>query len=121
LEDRDGEVAIRQNGQEHAVAAPDLDGQIHVDLDGEQSILTVPPEVSVQYHDDQVATDGGVPAERTEVDMREFSILSLLFSVVLLVGAGLRMSAGGGIALGMLVSGVLLGYIGARSYWSGRS
>lgn len=48
------EVAVRQNGHEHAVAAPDLDGQLHVDLDADNpdAVLTVPPGVGVQYRDD---------------------------------------------------------------------
>jgi hypothetical protein len=125
----DGEVAVRQNGQEHAVGTDELDGeQILADLDGDP-VVHVPTEVGVFYHDkdDDLATDGA-GYERQEVEMRGFGLSedfaagSMILSVVLLYGAG-SMIAGSSNAIGlaMLAGGAALGYIGARSYWSGRS
>ncbi len=126
-----GEVAIRQNGQEHAVEADAVDGQVYVDLDGEKPVATLPPEFAVEYHDpEDVVADGGVPVSRTEVQMRGFGLeeshafMALLLSAILFVGAGTLMfgSSGQGAAgLAMAAAGVLSGYVGGASYWSGRS
>jgi len=130
------EVAMRQNGHEHAVAAPDLDGQLHVDLDtdGPGAVLTVPSGVGVQYRDDadedleddEVAADGGM-ATRTTAEMRGFGLSeelaqgSILLSVVLLVAAGSQLEPNSGIALALGAAGLLTGYVGARSSWNGRT
>jgi len=123
----DGEVAIRQDGHEHAVAA-DVDGEIVVDLDG-QEVVEVPTEVGVIYHDDQedgddaVLADGGTQ-QRTEVDMRGFGLSDELTNGTLVLGAVLLVSSGamlgstassdmiGAVAL---AAGALLGWIGLRS------
>lgn len=128
----DGEVAVRQNGQEHAVSV-DLEGQILTDLDGEEPVVHLPPEVGVVYHDhdeeaDDVAADGS-GVERTDVEMRgygldeDLSAGSMLVGVALLVGAGSVIGGGSSevVGLAMLVGGAALAYIGARSYWSNRT
>lgn len=130
------EVAVRQNGHEHAVAAPDLDGQLHVDLDASDpgAVLTVPPGVGVQYRDDvdedqeddEVAADGGM-ATRSTAEMRGFGLseglaqVSILLSVVMLVAAGSQLDTSSGIALALGAGGLLTGYVGARSLWNGRT
>jgi len=129
--DTPGEVAIRQNGQEHAIEAPGVDGQVYVDLDAQTPGAILPPEFGVEYQDpDDVVTDGGTPVNRTEVEMRGFGLeeshafMALLLSAVLFTGAGTLMfgSSGQGVAgLAMAAAGVLSGYVGGASYWSGRS
>lgn len=129
----ESEVAIRQNGQETAVDAPTLDGQMLVCLDAEAPSVHLPDNVAVMYHDgepdDELAADGGT-LDRSEVEMRGFGLeehhaeMGIALSVVLLVGAGVFLFGStaeffGGVA--MLFGGLLTGYVSVRSKWSGRS
>lgn len=128
----DGEVSVRQNGQETAIGATDLDGEIHVDLDGEYPRLRIPSRVEVGYWDEDegtehdVATDGGA-AERREVEMRgfgldeDYAMLGIGLSVLSLVSSGHLWGTELGAAFILLAGGLLLGYVSVRSYWSGRT
>lgn len=126
---RPAEVAVRQNGQEHAVATPDLEGQVLADLDG-QPTVHLPPEVGVVYHDganDDLATDGA-GATRTEVEMRGFAMpedaamWATVLGCSLFVGSGAMLATDEPlIGILMLAAGALLTYVGARTFWSDRS
>ncbi|WP_435099595.1 hypothetical protein [Halarchaeum sp. P4] len=132
-DDESGEVAVQQNGQETAIDAPGLEGQIHVDLDGEHPTLHIPSKVSVGYWDDDdvddeaVAADGGTTTRR-EIEMRGFGLqeehanIGLFLAVVLLAASGAFLGspvASSGLAgLAMLAGGVFVGYVSVRSRWS---
>ncbi|WP_435102975.1 hypothetical protein, partial [Halarchaeum sp. P4] len=130
-----GEVAVRQNGQETAIDAPSLDGQVRVDLDMEFPHVRVPSEVGVSYRDEEeddeeAMPDGGV-VDRREVEMRGFGLseehatAGLPLSVVLLVASGALLGSSGGwlplIGLVVASAGLFVGYVSVRSRWSGRS
>ncbi|WP_256403471.1 hypothetical protein [Halorubrum salinum] len=122
----DGEVAVRQNGHEHAVDAPDLDGQVLVCLD--HGHVEVPAGLDVRYQedaDDDLETDGGVTADRTSVEMRgagiggELAMWALVASGLLLISSGYLFgvdSTGSGLIAG--AGGILLAFIAGPGYWS---
>ena len=123
----DGEVAVRQNGHEHAVDAPDLDGQVLVCLDHDH--VEVPAGVDVSYQDeDDLETDGGTTADRTAVEMRgagideELALWGLAASCLLFIVAGYLFRTSSGVS-GLLagIGGVLLMLMAAPAYWSDRS
>ncbi|ELZ38878.1 hypothetical protein [Halorubrum tebenquichense] len=129
----DGEVAVRQGGHEHAVDAPRLNDQLHVDLDHvEVPRVKLPSEVVVEYQDEDdvegenLQTDGGETVNRTYVEMGgsqtisdELAVWSIIAAGVLLMSAGylfgIEASGSGLIAM---VAGGLLGYIAVPSFWS---
>jgi hypothetical protein len=126
----DGEVAVRQHGQEHAISASRLDGQILADLDGETPAVQIPADVNVTYHDspeDDIVTDGA-GIERTEVEMRGFALPEEISRWALVVAGVLHVAGGALFGTGSsmtgfaaLAGGAFLGYIGSRSAWSDRS
>lgn len=126
----DSEVAVRQNGHEHAVSAPGLDGQLYVDLDDDTGpSLTVPAGVDVAYADDeQLEADGGEAASKTDVAMRgagideEVAVYGILASLLLVAVTGYMMAEGRvGTAFATGAGGLLLGYLTAPAYWSDRT
>lgn len=128
----DGEVAVRQNGQEMAVPASDLDGQIHVCLDHGPHVQ-VPAGVDVTYREnpddeDDLETDGGEAIHNYDFEMRGFGLdeevafWSLLAAAFLLIASGHSFASGSSlIGIVAMLSGGLLGYIGGASLWSDRS
>lgn len=122
----DGEVAVRQNGHEHAVDAPDLDGQVLVCLDHDH--VEVPAGLDVRYQEDAedyLETDGGATADRTAVEMRgagidgELAMWALVASGLLLISSGYLFgvdSTGSGLIAG--AGGILLAFIAGPGYWS---
>ena len=123
----DGEVAVRQNGHEHAVDAPRLDDQLHIDLDHvEVPRVKLPSEVAVEYrdHDDDLETDGG-SVNRTDVEMGgsetvggDLAIWGLLASAFLLMSTGYLFgidSTGSALIAG--AGGGLLAYIVIPDFW----
>ena len=127
----DGEIAVRQDGHEHAVDAPRLNGQLHIDLDHvEVPRVRLPEEVVVEYQEDEdieddLQTDGGETVERTYVEMGGSETISDDLAIWAIIAAGaLLMSSGylftvestisGLIAGG---SGILLGYLAIPTFW----
>ncbi|OYR80412.1 hypothetical protein DJ84_15660 [Halorubrum ezzemoulense] len=128
----DGEVAVRQNGHEHAVDAPRLNDQLHVDLDHvEVPRVKLPSEVVVEYHDEDdveeenLETDGGETVNRTYVEMGgsetisdDLAIWAIIAAGALLVSSGylftVESTASGIIAGG---SGILLAYLAIPTFW----
>lgn len=127
----DGEVAIRQDGVEHAIDAPELDGQVLVCVD-HGGHVELPPGVDVGYNDaetgDEIAADGGEAYNRVDVEMRgngideEIAIYGLAAAATLLLLAGYLLSAGP--EIGVIPAGgaaVLLAYLCGRAAWGDRS
>ena len=129
----DGEVAVRQNGHEHAVDAPTVNGQILVDVDDEDQHVEVPAGVDVSYHDeddveDELETDGGTTADRTSIEMRgagideELAWFGLIAAVLLFVSGGYLGGTGSSLSGMVAVGGAgLLLLISGPSYWSDRT
>lgn len=130
-ESSDGEVAVRQNGHEHAVDAPRLDDQLHVDLDHmEVPRVKLPSEVVVEYQDadddvDDLETDGGEVVNRTDVKMGggevvdgDLAVWAIISSAFLLMSAGYLFgieSVGSALIAG--AGGCLLAYITIPGFW----
>lgn len=127
-----GEVAVKQDGHVHAVATPGFDGTVHVDVDGEPHV-SVPSEVTVAFSDDgddePVETDGGVPATRSDIDMRgglamgeELSTWATVLSALGLLSAGYLWGSGVSEVVGILVAAgaLCLGWFATGSFWRWR-
>ena len=127
----DGEVAVRQNGHEHAVDAPRLNGQLHIDLDHvEVPRVRLPEEIVVEYQneddvEDDLQTDGGETVDRTYVEMGGSETISDDLAIWAIIAAGfLLMSAGylfgiesSGSGLIAIGGGALLAYIAMPAFW----
>ena len=127
----DGEVAIRQDGVEHAIDAPELDGQILVCVD-HGGHVELPTDVDVAYNDSEaggeLAADGGEAYKRVDEEMRgngideEIALWGLAAAAALLLLAGYLLSAGP--EIGVIPAGgagVLLAYLCGRAAWGDRS
>lgn len=125
----DGEVAVRQHNQTHAIRATSLDGTVTVDVD--EGTVHLPADFGAVYHEDRLGEDGeplpdgGEPA-RTQVEMRGYGLgedattFSLVGSAIVLAGSGYLWgleSVPGAQLFAMLAfsAACLLGYVGARS------
>lgn len=127
----DGEVAVRQNGHEHAVDAPRLNGQLRIDLDHvEVPRVKLPSEIVVEYQDeddveDDLQTDGGDTVDRTYVEMGGSETISDDLAVWTLIAAGLLLMSGGylfgieasGSGLIAMAGGALMAYIAMPAFW----
>ena len=122
-----GEIAVRQAGMVTAVAAPELDGTISIDLDADTPHVGVPEQTSVRYEDtdagdDEARTDGGAVANRVDVEARGYGLSNEAANWAMILG-GLALGVGGylfstptpGAGAIAVAAGGLLGYVGARS------
>ncbi|WP_436931682.1 hypothetical protein [Halosimplex halobium] len=126
---RDGEVAVRQHGQETAVATPGLGETVLVDADGDEPTVHVPTGVAVEYHDgagDELKTDGGRLADRTEVAAEGFGLEAdetrrlAYISAVLFVATGWTASSGNAVMTGLVgLAAVVIGGLACLALRSG--
>jgi hypothetical protein len=128
---RDGTVLVREHGEEVVVETPSLNGTIGVDLDGGASgEATVHAPVGTKtVHDDgfdpdeadaEPATDGGYARRAERVTLRGTGLsedLGFGFAIlgVLCVLAAFEPDLA---PLGAGVAGLVLAYLGARSYFT---
>ena len=130
----DGEVAVRQNGHEHAVDAPRLNDQLHIDLDHvEVPRLKIPSEVVVEYRDEEdseegvdLETDGGETVNRTEVEMGGSETISDDLAPWAIGASGALLLSGGylfgidhtGSAMIAMFAGALVAWMVIPAFWS---
>lgn len=126
----DGDVCVRENGQETAIAAENLDDSVLLDLDGEIPVACIPDGFGVEYYDseEKALTDGGELVDRTELETGGFALSDdqlnavMALAGLLLAGSGWEFATGSEIlALVALLSGFVLAWVARASLRSGRA
>ncbi|SHG78063.1 hypothetical protein [Halobaculum gomorrense] len=131
----DGQVRVREGGEEAVVDAPSLNGAIEVDLDAGPtggSTVFVPAETATLHREEMDAddepsearTDGGASAVTDRVTVRgtglseDHAFAALVAGVVCLLAG---VSGSGAAAAGAIVGGLGLMYLGGRAYFTLRA
>lgn len=129
---RPSEVRIKRDNVDTAFGAPELDGDLGINLDADDPYVLLPTDVDARYRDvdeEETAADGGHSVDRHRITTSGFAFTSEQggwaaaaggFAVLL---AGYLVSAGPGdgilAPLVALIAGALLLYLGTGAYWRG--